>query len=200
MEIILQGRPKQKAKFNIAEKVMFVMFIIAPILLLVGASIMLVIHLFRLNDNIFTALFELIVDIFNTRTGWFFADNATFLSVYEDNAIEYTFRMALSAIVLFSGCFISNVQCPYCGHFFTLKRISDDRYEGTTEREVSNTYHDYSDAITISSSGNTYYTGITTKHRQYGTEQTDHYTHNVRCLCCGCVAKESTSKSHTNWD
>lgn len=199
MEVILQGTPKRKIKFDIAEKAIFVIFIILPILLLVGAIIMLVVHIIRLDNNIFVALYEILGDIFHTRVGWFFSDEATFASVYKNNALEYTFRMSLSAIVLLFGCFIAEVQCPYCGHFFTLKRISDDRYEGTTEREVSNDYYDYSDAITISSKGSTYYTGISTKHRQYGTEETDYYTHNVRCSCCGCVAKTSTSKSHTSW-
>ena len=200
MEIVLQGTPKRKAKFNIAEKVIFVMFILLPILLSAGAVIMFIIHLFRLNDNIIVALVEVISDILNTRVGWFFADDATFASVYENNVLEYTFRMALSAVVLFLGYFIIERQCPYCGHFFTLRRISANRYEGTTEREVSNTYYDYSDAITIGSKGSTYYTGIRTEHRQHGTEETDHYTYNVRCSCCGCVAKKSTSKSHTRWD
>ena len=200
MEIVLQGTPKRKAKFNIAEKVIFVMFALLPILLLLGAVIMFIIHAFRLNENIIVAFFEVIGDIFKTRVGWFFADNATFASVYENNALEYTFRMALSAIVLFLGYFIIERQCPYCGHFFTQTRISGNKYEGSTEREVSNTYYDYSDAVTIGSKGSTYYTGIRTQHRQYGTEETEHYTYNVRCSYCGCVAKKSTSKSHTRWN
>lgn len=103
MKIILQGTPKRKVKFDLAEKVMFLMFVILPTILLAGAAIMLVIHIFRLNYNVFVALFELVSDIFNTRTGWFFANGATFASVYKDNALEYTFRMALSAWILFMG-------------------------------------------------------------------------------------------------
>ena len=126
MKIILQGIPKRKVKFDLAEKVMFLMFVILPTILLAGAAIMLVIHIFRLNYNVFVALFELVSDIFNTRTGWFFANGATFASVYKDNALEYTFRMALSAWILFMGGSIVNLQCPYCSHFFTLKRMTEN--------------------------------------------------------------------------
>src|SRR5699024_5482286 len=126
MKIILQGTPKRKVKFDLAEKVMFLMFVILPTILLAGAAIMLVIHIFRLNYNVFVALFELVSDIFNTRIGWFFANGATFASVYKDNALEYTFRMALSAWILFMGGSIVNLQCPYCSHFFTLKRMTEN--------------------------------------------------------------------------
>lgn len=199
-EIVLQGAPKRKLKYNLPEKVIFVMFVVFPILLLIGAVVMLVIHLFRLNENIFTALFELLGDIFNTRVGWFFDDGASFASVYENNPLEYAFRLGGAAIVLFMGTFISKGQCPYCGHFFTMKRISDDKYEATTKRQVNNTYYEYSDAVTVGAKGDTYYTGISTKRRQSGTESTDHYTYNAKCSCCGCVAKKSTSKSHTSWE
>ena len=200
MKIILQGTPKRKVKFNVAETVMFLMFVVLPIILLIGAVIMFVIHLFRLNYNIFVAIFELISDAFGVRTGWFFADGATFASVYKDNALEYTFRMALSAFILFMGGSVINAQCPYCSHFFTLKRISEDEYEGTTERKVSNTYYEYGDAVSMDLRGNLYYTQLHKKNRQYGTEVTDHYTYKVKCSCCGCVAKTYASKSHVNWD
>ena len=155
---------------------------------------MLVIHIFRLNYNVFVALFELVSDIFNTRTGWFFANGATFASVYKDNALEYTFRMALSAWILFMGGSIVNLQCPYCSHFFTLKRMTENEYERSTERRVSNTYDNYDDAMSMDLRGNVYYTQIHTKNRQYGTEVTDHYTYKVKCSCCGCVAKTSTKR------
>lgn len=200
MKIILQGIPKRKVKFDLAEKVMFLMFVILPTILLAGAAIMLVIHIFRLNYNVFVALFELVSDIFNTRTGWFFANGATFASVYKDNALEYTFRMALSAWILFMGGSIVNLQCPYCSHFFTLKRMTENEYERSTERRVSNTYDNYDDAMSMDLRGNVYYTQIHTKNRQYGTEVTDHYTYKVKCSCCGCVAKTSTKKTYVNWD
>lgn len=200
MKIILQGIPKRKVKFDLAEKVMVLMFVILPTILLAGAAIMLVIHIFRLNYNVFVALFELVSDIFNTRTGWFFANGATFASVYKDNALEYTFRMALSAWILFMGGSIVNLQCPYCSHFFTLKRMTENEYERSTERRVSNTYDNYDDAMSMDLRGNVYYTQIHTKNRQYGTEVTDHYTYKVKCSCCGCVAKTSTKKTHVNWD
>lgn len=199
MRIVLQGSPRYKKRYNISKKMMFLWFIIIPSILLITAIVMLIIHLTRLDDNIIVAVIQVIRDILKTRTGWFFDKGATFSSVYKSNALEYTLRLIPTVMILFFGNFIAEWQCPYCGHFFTMKRISGDRYERTTERSVSNTYYDYSSGMVIDSKGDTYFGGVTTKNKQYGTEVTDYYTHNARCSCCGCVSERSTSKSKTYW-
>lgn len=117
-----------------------------------------------------------------------------------ENAYQYMWRLVAAAFVLFMGSSVEKLQCPYCSHFFTLKRMTENEYERSTERRVSNTYDNYDDAMSMDLRGNVYYTQIHTKNRQYGTEVTDHYTYKVKCSCCGCVAKTSTKKTHVNWD
>lgn len=199
-KIILPGALNYKKKFSFSRFITTVFFIIIPIILIIVSVVMLFIHLSRLNSNIIVKAYELIRDIFKTRTGWFFKSGETFQSVYRDYPLEYAMRMIPTAIVLFLGNFIASFQCPYCGHFFTLHRISADRYEGSSERNVSNTYYENSDGITFSSGGSTHYTLFSTKKSQSGVETTDYYSHNEKCSCCGCVSKRETSRTETSWD
>lgn len=202
MDIILQGAPRYKSKHNLLHKVLVAVFFILPIVLLIAAAIMLVLEMDK-SFNIFLSLLRPIgstFDLIDHRLGWFFKGNATFATVFHAYPLEYTYRFILMAGVLLLGNLIIGQQCPYCGHFFTLGRISEDRYTGTTSRRVSNTYNDTSDAWSIDSDGDMRFTTFFTKRRQNGTEETDHYAYNVQCSCCGCVAKKTKAKTHTNWD
>ncbi len=200
MDILLRGARGVRKKIDIAYWVICLFFVILPIALSIGAVVMLFIQLGRLNDNIFVKLFQIIGELGRARTGWFFEDGATFASVYKNNATEYTWRFLALAVVWFLGGIVNSYHCPECGHFFTMHKISDDKYEGTTTRQVSQTTYQYSDGWTIGDKGNMAYTGITTKGRQYGTRETDHYSYNLKCSCCGCVVKTEKTKSKTNWD
>lgn len=199
--IILQGAPGYRNKLDISGKLMWLLFMILPTLLLIGAIVMLFIHVGRIQGNILVKAVCLVVDVFKTRTGWLFKNGETYASVYKKHALEYAFRMIGASLVLFcGGILLFKVKCPYCKHYFTLSRISEDQYAGSTEREVSNTYDEYSSGYTMDLHGDVKYIGLRSRKRQYGTEITEHFLHNARCSCCGCVAKRSTTNTYTNWE
>ena len=199
MSVILKGSPDFRKKHDAAGVVANIMFGFLPIIMLVAAVVFLIIQLLCLDDNIFVKIFQLIGSFLEVRVGYFFKDESTFSSVYRQNALEYTVRLFASASTLLIGSTIASFQCPECLHFFTLNRISDDKYEGSKSREVSQNTYEYSSAWTMGDNGKMYHTGITTKDKQYGTEQTDYYTYNLRCSCCGCVVKSTKSKTTTRW-
>ena len=81
-----------------------------------------VVHLSRLAYRTSAAVVQLIDELSLARTGWFFADHASFLSVFQQNALELALRTAYMASVLFLGNILRlpGVICPNCGNFFAM--------------------------------------------------------------------------------
>lgn len=190
-EIIMQGSPKFQKKYDLSLKVTFIMFFVVPIILVVGSIILFIIYLIK-NWGFPTIIYKFFSDLININIGWLFKEGSI-------NILDYVIRFLVTAFVLFPAGIIQEGACPYCGHYFTMKRISNDKFMKTTEREVENTYDEYDHATTMDWDGNIYYTGITTRNTQYGTEETNHYTHNAQCSCCGCVIKRETREVKTYW-
>lgn len=202
MQIILPGVQSRHKKRDILGGIIGFCLTTLPGILVIGAAIMFVIQLVRAATNT-RGFIEFLLAVFlvpGDRSFWLWGNGATIVSVFQNSAVEYTYRFLAAAIVLGLGSYVLNKRCPYCGHFFTMRRISDNKFEGSTSRSVSNTYNDYSDALAVDLSGNMYYAGITTKKKQYGTKITEIYSYNLRCSCCGCVAKTSAAATHTHWE
>lgn len=80
-------------------------------------------------------------------------------------------------------------RCPFCGHFFTLKRISNDKLVYQHDRSVTRKEDEYHSGVGFNSYGNTtYYVGKSTR-KVEGTETTKEFTFNSRCTCCYAVVK-----------
>lgn len=81
------------------------------------------------------------------------------------------------------------VRCSYCGHFLTLKRISENQFVDSTEKTISQKVYDNHSGMVYNLSGDSaFYTG-TSSHREYGKEIEKRYVYNLRCSCCGSVCK-----------
>ncbi len=97
----------------------------------------------------------------------------------------------MGAILLWLCSYIwdEKVRCSYCGHFLTLKRISENQFVDSSERNVSRKVYDSSSGVVYDSLGNSaYYTSLSS-HRENGKEITKRYAYNLRCSCCGSVCK-----------
>lgn len=115
-------------------------------------------------------------------------------------AIVIFIAYAISAGILLCGyVLVGQARCHNCKHYFVMKDMGVEKYVGTTEREVTNDYQTHDSATTVDWDGNIYHTNITNYHTQYGTETTDHYTFNMECQCCGCVARYKRMKISTRW-
>ena len=80
-------------------------------------------------------------------------------------------------------------RCPFCGHFFTLKRISGDKLVYQHDRNVTRNEDSYHSGVGFDLYGDaTYYVGKSTRKVQ-GTESTKELTFNSRCTCCQAVVK-----------
>lgn len=80
-------------------------------------------------------------------------------------------------------------RCPYCHHFVSMKRISDDKLVDSSYAYVSRNVDDYSHGTAYDLDGNlTFYTNKSS-HVEWDKETTNVYTYNIRCGCCGCVTK-----------
>lgn len=200
IEIILAGDVRFKRRWTFCGMLTFFLFQILPIALLVGTFATIIIYIARNSGGGLWVLFQLIIDLLQTRTGWFFANGETFRSVYQSNILDYTIRMLPAALILFLGNGIREQQCPYCGHYLTMKRISGDRFQHSKKRQVSSSYYDYGDGLFMDNKGQIYYGGVTTKQKQYGVETRNYYHYNVQCSCCGCVARKQTSHTSTDWN
>ena len=97
-------------------------FFSIPLVLMGIAVIPAVVHLSRLAYRTSAAVVQLIDELSLARTGWFFADHASFLSVFQQNALELALRTAYMASVLFLGNILRlpGVICPNCGNFFAM--------------------------------------------------------------------------------
>lgn len=80
-------------------------------------------------------------------------------------------------------------RCPFCGHFFTLKRISDDKLVYQHDRNITHREDEYHSGVAFNVYGDSaYYVGRTTRKVQ-GTETSRDFTFNSRCTCCQAVVK-----------
>lgn len=86
-------------------------------------------------------------------------------------------------------------RCEFCNHFFSLRRISDDNYIGSSEKSISRKTYDSRDGIAFDSNGNSTMFSSIVSDREYGTEETKNYTYNIRCRHCGAVCKVERSKT-----
>lgn len=86
-------------------------------------------------------------------------------------------------------------RCPYCKHFFSMRRIGEETRVGISEREISRTVDDYGTGTAVDWNGNISFFNTKTSYKEYGKEITEDYTYNMRCSCCGCVNKIKDSRS-----
>lgn len=108
--------------------------------------------------------------------------------------IIFSVPMASLLIITF---FLWNekIRCPYCKHFFSMKRIGEETRVGISEREISRTVDDYGTGTAVDWNGNIAFFNTKTSYKEYGKEVTEDYTFNMRCSCCGCVNKIKVSRS-----
>lgn len=185
-------------KRNTAEITFTFFFYILPAIFACVGFIMIIIHIFR--NGILNSFF----DIFSARTGWFFAYGATFKTVFMDHPMELGFRLISMAIVLFIGSIffvahLEKIQCPYCHHFFVMKRISSNEYLGSTFQNLSETTYDHHTATSVTFSGEVIVTNFTTKNERHGVEETEHYQYDIQCSLCGYVTNTDAQRIHTTW-
>lgn len=195
----MTGKSLHKEKTNIAEKIFSFLFVIVPIILLISGVVAIIIHITR--NGIIGSFF----DIFSTRVGWFFEYGATFVSVYMGQPMELGFRLISMAMVLFLGSILfvahlEKIQCPCCHHFFSMHRISNDEYLGSTFRDVSEKTYDYQTARSVTSRGDVIVTDFITENRQYGVEETRQYQYDIQCSLCGCITNTSKERTYTTWE
>lgn len=202
-EIILEGSFRYKGKKIIPLIITNICFNIIPIIAMILGIITFIIYIFSLSSEysiIFAEIFGFFEDLFELDVSWIFSDGRNITNIVFDYPLVLSTRLIISALVLFVGKYLIRAQCPFCGHFFTLRRISEDNYQGSSESRVSNTYYDVNDGFITDMSGNIYYTQMTTRNKEYGTEKTDYYTYNTKCTHCGCVVRKHKSETATHWD
>lgn len=106
--------------------------------------------------------------------------------------------MLVPFLVLLCTAFLiwdKNTRCPYCKHFFSMKRIGDEKLVDISEREISRTVDDYGTGTAFDWNGNITFFNTQNSYKEYGKEITEDYAFNMRCSCCGCVNKIKVSKS-----
>ena len=118
------------------------------------------------------------------------------------NLLSNAMKPAFATVALAFLAFVVWSQigrCPYCKHFGTMHKISEDSFIGSSERNVSRTAYDHHSGFAFDSDGNSaYYSGISSR-REHGKEVTEEYTYNMRCSCCGCVNKVKKARTFRNY-
>ena len=94
-----------------------------------------------------------------------------------------------AALLMARYIWSNKVRCPYCKHFRTMKRISDNKTIGTSERGISRKNYDYQSGAIYDLRGNIALYSANVAYREHGVETTKTYTYNRRCSFCGCVDK-----------
>ena len=124
-----------------------------------------------------------------------------FVSSSRSSWISYSYDMfrwlGFGIIMLLVSNFIwdEKRRCEYCHHFFSLRRISDDKFVSSAEASISRSTYETQNGIVFDSNGNSSLFTSIRSGREHGKEITNKYTHNVRCRCCGAVCKVETSKT-----
>lgn len=80
-------------------------------------------------------------------------------------------------------------RCPFCGHFFTLKRISGDKLIYQHDKNVTRRVDTYHSGVAFDNYGDSaFYVGKSTR-KVAGTDTTKEFTFNSCCTCCYAVVK-----------
>lgn len=90
-------------------------------------------------------------------------------------------------------------RCPYCGHFFTMERISADKLVDVSQSVITRDVDEYGSGTAFDLDGNVAFINTKTTHREHGVSTTETYTYNMRCSCCGCVNKVKKSRSYDRY-
>lgn len=85
-------------------------------------------------------------------------------------------------------------RCPYCKHFFSMKRIGNEKLVDISECKISRTVDDYGSGTAWDWNGNITFFNTKNSYKEYGKEVTEYYAFNMRCNCCGCVNKVKNSR------
>ena len=115
---------------------------------------------------------------------------------------DHYFAIALKFAVLtafFGICaafWTKHYRCPYCGHFFAIKQISEevlvDTYSSTFTRTEYNTHS----GMAWNFNGDVAFYDGTTSRKVQGKDVTEVYVCNKRCGACGCVNKVKIKRWH----
>lgn len=122
-------------------------------------------------------------------------------AVDSGNMLFTALKLALVAATLGLCALLWNDQCrcPYCGHFFEMKKISDESFISSTDRVISRTAYDNHSGIVFNLDGDSAFYAGTSARKEYGKQTTENYTCNKRCECCGCVNKVKISRTHNQF-
>lgn len=85
-------------------------------------------------------------------------------------------------------------RCPYCRHFFTMRKITANTVVSSSSRSVSRTAYDTHSGVAYDTAGNSAWVVGTSSRQEHGQEVTETFTYNSRCVCCGCVNKTKTTR------
>ena len=131
-------------------------------------------------------IFSLIL-LFTSGNGWFWGKMILKLFV------------VMVLLLLSSKLWEEKLRCEYCGHFFTMERLSGDRFLDSSSVSVSRTVYDSHNGVIFDSNGDaSFYAGATSR-TEHGEEVTKRYTYCVRCSCCGSVSKVTKERTHTQY-
>lgn len=119
-------------------------------------------------------------------------------SFFIEDLIYLEIIMLVPFLMLLCTAFLiwdDKTRCPYCRHFFSMRRIGEEKLVDISEREISRTVDDYRTGTAVDWNGNIAFFDTKTSYKEYGKEVTEDYAFNVRCSCCGCVNKIKASRS-----
>ena len=190
-EIVLNGKGSLYKERDISGTMMYFFLVLLPFASLIVCIVLVVSHFVR-GLNFFESL----------AWGESFIWKRGIVSIVTQSPLrmaEHLLAFFLLGSVL-GDSVLKKLKCPWCLHFFTMKRISEDIFVESKYRSVSRGTADYSDGIGVDSRGGIYYLGMTSYGTQNGTEETRKYMYNLRCNCCGCIARGRREKSNTQWD
>lgn len=139
--------------------------------------------------------------------GWIFAVILCVITVIRaflldsGNMLFTALKLAcVSAILGLCALFWNDhYRCPYCGHFFEMRKISDESFIGSTDRTISRTAYDSHSGVVFNLSGDSAFYAGTSARKEYGRQTTENYTCNKRCECCGCVNKVKISRTYNQY-
>lgn len=123
----------------------------------------------------------------------FIAGAIFFVLMFVERSIHFStpYRLFGVGILLLLAGHIwgETCRCEYCRHFFTLKRISSDKVVDKSTHSISRNVDDYDSGMAYDWSGNVTFFNVKSSHKEYGTEEKETFTYNMRCSCCGSVQK-----------
>lgn len=124
--------------------------------------------------------------------------SGVFGSFFIRGLISFSIIMLVPFLVLLCTAFLiwdDKTRCPYCSHFFSMRRIGDEKMVGSSEHEISRTVDEYGNGTAVDWNGNISFFVTKNSYKEYGKEIKKDYAVNERCTCCGCVRKIIVSRS-----